>query len=391
MTIYSSASQVRRAVDTSEHAELLDLVSKYAINELEPRVDRSEQDSVFPREVFSQLGGMGVLNLPYINLIDSDSPPVPYRVTLQVIEEIASSWLAVALGLSVHHLACAPLIKFGSTEQRELWQSWILSGRTLGAYCLSEPHSGSDAAALSTSAVLDADSYILNGTKSWITHGGVADFYTVFARTSPSRTGGISCFFVPADTPGLVFEKPESKMALNASPTSSIHLNNVRIPTANRIGQEGEGFAIAMSSLDVGRLGISACAVGLAQSALHIANTYSQERRAFDRHIADFQGVSFLLAEMATEVHASRCVYVDAASLLDAGEIITKEASIAKLLSTDNAMSVTTNAVQILGGNGYTTDYRVERLMREAKVLQIVEGTNQIQKVVISRELRNEP
>lgn len=388
MTRRPGASQIRRVGLSDEHSQLFELVSQFCQDRLEPHVDLAEANSEFPRDAFTELGRTGLLNLPYAHVIDPQTPPVPHRVSLQVLEEIASSWLAIALGLSVHHLACAPLIKFGSPEQLSMWQSWVLGGQTLGAYCLSEPHSGSDAAALSSTATRDGDSYILNGTKSWITHGGVADFYTVFARTSPQKTSGISCFFIPADTPGLEFGKPESKMALNSSPTSNIHLTDVRIPLFNRIGQEGQGFAIALSSLDVGRLGIAACAVGLAQSALGIANLYSQERTAFDLHIADFQGIGFMLADMATSIHASRCVYTDAATLLDLGESISREAAMAKLLSTDTAMGVTTNAVQILGGNGYTTDYRAERYMRESKVLQIVEGTNQIQRVVISRELR---
>ena len=391
MSNMSGAAKVRREFGLSEHRDLLDLTARFALNHLEPTVDAYERSSTFPRELFLQLGAIGLLNLPYSDVADSDSPRVPYVVSLQVIEELASSWLAVGLGVSVHHLACAPLIRFGSAEQRDRWQSWILNGDVIGAYCLSEPHSGSDAAALSTRAIRDGDSYVLNGTKSWITHGGVSDFYTVFARTGEQKTNGISCFFIPAETDGLEFDPPESKMALNSSPTTSLHLNDVRIPSDHRIGQEGQGFSIALSSLDIGRLGISACAVGLAQSAFQIANSYSQNRLAFGQSIADFQGIGFMLADMATGIHASRCVYTHAAALLDTHATISLEASISKLLSTDTAMQVTTDAVQVLGGNGYTTDFRVERLMREAKVLQIVEGTNQIQRVVISRELRKLP
>jgi alkylation response protein AidB-like acyl-CoA dehydrogenase len=391
MTGLPGTSRTKRDGCSDEYSELFILISEFTHDQLESRVDLGEANSTFPRDIFLELGRMGVLNLPYSHVIDPQTPPVPYRVSLQVLEEIASSWLAIAVGLSVHHLACAPLMNFGTSEQLSVWQSWILSGQALGAYCLSEPHSGSDAAALSSTAVRDGDFYILNGTKSWITHGGVADFYTVFARTSPLKDSGISCFFILADTPGLEFGKPESKMALNASPTVNIDLQNVRVPVSNRIGQEGEGFAIALASLDVGRLGIAACAVGLAHSALRIANSYSQERMAFDHQIADFQGIGFMLADMATSIYASRCVYLDAAGLLDSGESISQEAAMAKLLSTDTAMAVTTNAVQVLGGNGYTSGYRAERYMREAKVLQIVEGTNQIQRVIISRELRKDP
>lgn len=381
-------SAVSRKLELPEHHDLLELAHEFASHELGSVVDEYERSSIFPRQVFTKLGEIGLMNLPFAHAADPASPPIPYHVSLQVIEELAHAWLAIGLGVSVHNLACGPLINFGSLEQKDRWQSWVLSGNTLGAYCLSEPHSGSDAAALSTLATRDGDFYVLNGTKSWITHGGVADFYTVFARTDSHKTQGISCFFIPADSEGLEFAPPESKMALNASPTANLYLNNVRVPSFHRIGLEGRGLGIALSSLDVGRLGIAACAVGLAQAALETANSYSGARHAFGQPISSFQGIGFMLADMAVKTHASRCVYLDAAHLLDSGNGISLEASMSKLLATDSAMAVTTDAVQVLGGNGFTSDYRVERLMREAKVLQIVEGTNQIQRVVISRELR---
>jgi len=381
------ASGVVRYTDTVEHAALFDLVHSICAQDLSPEVHRSEVESVFPRALFSKLGELGLLNLPFCHLLDTEISKVPYQVSLQVLEEIATAWLSVGVSLSVHHLASAPLVKFGTPEQQDRWLKWMLSGQTLGAYCLSEPQSGSDAAAIQASAVREGNTYRLNGTKAWITHAGVADFYTVMARTSPDKTSGISCFLIPADTPGLRIAAPEKKMALNSSPTAQIHFEDLIIPTDNRIGREGEGFAIALESLDVGRLGISACAVGLAQASLNVANEYAGERVAFGQRIREFQGVGFLLADMATSIQAARSLYLTAARQFDDGLNINQIAAMAKLFSTDAVMEVTTNAVQVLGGNGYTVDYPVERFMREAKVLQIVEGTNQIQRLVIAREL----
>ena len=382
-----SPTGVSRQLNTVEEQSLFSTASEFAKEQLEPLVAEYESTSIFPRDQIRHLGALGLLTLPYSNIIDPDQPHVPYRISLQLLEEISRTWLTVGVSMSVHHLACAPLIRFGDSRAQDRWMQWTLSGDTLGAYCLSEPQSGSDAAALQTTAVLDGSHYILNGTKAWITHAGVADFYIVFARTGTHKTRGITCFFIPSDTPGLEFGTPEHKMALNASPTGEVILHNVRISEDHRIGQEGQGFEIALSSLDIGRLGISACAVGLGQAALDKAVSYSREREAFGQPIGSFQGVGFLLADMATAIQASRSLYIDAATRLDSGEEISAIASMAKLLATDSTMNAAVNAVQILGGNGYTQDYHVERFMREAKVLQIVEGTNQIQRLVISRSL----
>lgn len=380
-------SGVTRITHSAEESDLFDLACTFAVKELDPIVDAYERQGLFPREVFRSLGATGLLTLPFAHVINSDTSRIPYRVSLQVLEEIARSWLTVAVSISVHNLACSPILNFGTPSQKALWTEWILGGESLGAYCLSEPQSGSDAGALQMTATKEGDSYLLNGTKAWITHGGVADFYTVFARTGPEKVSGISCFFVPANTPGLVADQPESKMALNSSPTAQIRFDNVRVPTENRIGEEGEGYSIALASLDVGRLGIAACAVGIGQAALDLAANYSRQRHAFGKPIGDFQGVSFMLADMATSIQASRSLYLEAARLNDLNGSVSSLAAMSKLLSTDSCMKVTTDAVQVLGGNGYTSDYRAERFMREAKVLQIVEGTNQIQRLVIAREL----
>jgi alkylation response protein AidB-like acyl-CoA dehydrogenase len=263
----------------------------------------------------------------------------------------------------------------------------MLGGGLLGAYCLSEPHSGSDAAALRTKAVRDGDAWMITGTKAWITHGGIADFYTVMARTGEEGPRGITAFLVPGDAPGLSAAPPEKKMGMKGSPTAQVHFDGVRVGDDRRIGEEGQGLAIALSALDSGRLGIAACAIGVAQAALDQALAYATERRQFGKPIADFQGLRFMLADMATQIEAGRALYLAAARLRDAGRPFATQAAMAKLHCTDTAMRVTTDAVQILGGYGYTADFPAERYMREAKVLQIVEGTNQIQRMVIARHL----
>jgi alkylation response protein AidB-like acyl-CoA dehydrogenase len=297
----------------------------------------------------------------------------------------------VAVAVSVHSLSSHPLLMFGSDEQKQRWLPDMLSGEQIGAYSLSEPQAGSDAAALRCAAKPDGSppaEYVLNGSKSWITHGGIADFYTLFARTGEGSRG-ISCFLVPGDLPGLSFGKPEEKMGLHAVPTTSAFYDNARISSDRRIGAEGQGLQIAFSALDSGRLGIAAVATGLAQAALDEAVRYANERTTFGRKIIDHQGLGFLLADMSAAVVSARATYLDAARRRDLGLPYSAQASVAKLIATDAAMKVTTDAVQVFGGAGYTRDYRVERYMREAKIMQIFEGTNQIQRLVIARGLTN--
>jgi alkylation response protein AidB-like acyl-CoA dehydrogenase len=264
----------------------------------------------------------------------------------------------------------------------------MLAGDLLGAYALSEPQAGSDAAALTARAVRDGDEYVVSGTKAWITHGGAADFYTMMVRTSDDRSHGVTCVLADASTPGLTAGKPERKMGMTGSVTAQLRLDRVRIPVERRIGAEGDGLKIALDALNSGRLGIAACAVGLAQGALDEAVRYARQRTQFGRSIMDFQGLEFLLADMAAGVESARATYLDAARRRDRGLPFRRQASIAKLVATDMAMKVTTDAVQVLGGAGYTRDFPVERYLREAKVPQIFEGTNQIQRMVIARELK---
>ncbi|MFC3996346.1 acyl-CoA dehydrogenase family protein [Nocardiopsis sediminis] len=376
---------VERTLPTDEAAELLGLAGDIAAKELAPRAAADEEAARFPRDLFTLLGRSGLLGLPYP--VDHGGGGQPYEVYLQVVEELAGAWLAVGLGVSVHTLACFPLAHYGDDDQRAEYLPALLGGELLGAYCLSEAHSGSDAAALSTTARPDGSGHLIDGAKSWITHGGAADFYTVFARTGGPGSGGrgIGCFHVPASAEGISADPPERKMGMAASPTAVVRFSGVR--AGARIGAEDQGFPIALAALDSGRLGIAACAVGVAQAALDVAVAYSRERTQFATPIGDFQGIGFLLADMATAVAAARELYLSAARLRDSGRPFATQAAMAKLYATDTAMKVTTDAVQVLGGNGYTRDFPAERLMREAKVLQIVEGTNQIQRVVIARAL----
>lgn len=380
-----TGTTVDRELPTPEARDLLDLTRELVAAEVAPRAAADEEEGRFPREVFRTLGRAGLLGLAYPE--EHGGGGQPYEVYLQVVEELAAGWLAVGLGVSVHTLTCLPIARYGTEEQRRRWLPDMLGGELLGAYCLSEPHSGSDAAALTTRATREGDEYALNGTKAWITHGGRADFYTVFARTSEDKRRGISCLHVPAGTPGLHAAEPEKKMGMRSSPTAQLSLDDVRVPAGNLIGAEGQGFPIALSALDGGRLGIAACAVGLARAALDAAVAYAGERRQFGRPIAEFQGLQFMLADMATAVEAARALYLAAARRRDAGLPYGTQAAMAKLFATDTAMRVTTDAVQVFGGYGYVRDFPVERYMREAKVLQIVEGTNQVQRVVIGRAL----
>ncbi|KUM83462.1 MULTISPECIES: acyl-CoA dehydrogenase [Streptomyces] len=376
---------VDRQLPTDEARDLISLVRDIAQREIAPKAAEEEDAGQFPREVFTLLSRTGLLGLPYDS--EHGGADQPYEVYLQVLEELAAARLTVGLGVSVHTLASYALATYGSKQQQVEHLPAMLGGGLLGAYCLSEPSSGSDAASLRTRAIRDGDEWVITGTKAWITHGGVADFYTVMARTGEDGPRGITAFLVPADADGVSAAAPEKKMGMKGSPTAQVHFDGVRVPDARRIGDEGQGFAIALSALDSGRLGIAACAIGVAQAALDEAVGYATGRQQFGRPIADFQGLRFMLADMATQIEAGRALYLAAARLRDAGRPFAKQAAMAKLHCTDTAMKVTTDAVQVLGGYGYTADFPAERYMREAKVLQIVEGTNQIQRMVIARHL----
>jgi len=378
---------VVRRLPTAEAEALLELTRDLATAEVAPYAADAEADSRFPRETFRMLGKAGLLGLPYPE--EYGGAGQPYEVYLQVLEELATAWLAVGLGVSVHTLSCFPLAAYGSEKQKQRWLPDMLGGDLLGAYCLSEPESGSDAAALSTRARRDGDVYVVTGTKAWVTHGGEADYYNLMVRTSDDGARGISTLLAAADTGGLAAQPAERKLGMRASTTAQLSLQDARVPADRLIGAEGEGFRIALAALDGGRLGIAACAVGLAQAALDYAVGYARERRQFGKPVIEFQGVSFLLADMATQVAAARALYLSVARLRDDGRPYGSQAAMAKLFASEMAMRVTTDAVQVLGAAGYVEDHPVERYLREAKVLQIVEGTSQVQRLVIGRSLAN--
>ena len=378
---------VQRLLPTSEARELIELVRDVSDRELLPVAATHEREERFPRQVFRTLGKAGILGLPYPE--EQGGGGQPYEVWLQVLEEIGARWASVAVGVSVHALTCFPLATYGTREQQDRWLPDMLGGELLGAYCLSEPDAGSDPGAMRARAVRDdaTGQYQVDGVKAWVTHGGHADFYTSMIRTSESERGGISCFLVPGNTAGLSADKPEEKMGLTGSTTSTMRFDGARVDADRLVGVEGQGLAIALAALDAGRLGIAAVATGLAQAALDHAVAYAKERRTFGKAIIDHQGLGFVLADMQAAITSARASYLDAARRKDLGMPYAQEASVAKLVATDAAMKVTTDAVQVLGGYGYTRDFPVERFMREAKVMQIFEGTNQIQRLVISRHL----
>ncbi|WP_405137995.1 acyl-CoA dehydrogenase family protein [Nocardia sp. NBC_01388] len=375
---------VDRLLPTSEARDLLELTREIADKVLEPNAAAYEKQERYPEEAFRALGRAGLLSLPYPEEFGGGGQP--YEVYLQVLEELGARWAAVAVAVSVHSLSCHPLFGYGTPEQQERWLPEMLSGNLIGAYSLSEAHAGSDAAALRCRAAETDGGYRITGTKAWITNGGKADYYTLFARTGEGSRG-ISCFLVPADTEGLSFGKPEEKMGLRAVPTTTAAYDDAFVPADRLIGAPGQGLSIAFGALDSGRLGIAAVATGIAQRALDDAVAYAKEREAFGRAIIDHQGLGFVLADMAAAVDSARATYLDAARRRDAGLPYSRQASVAKLIATDAAMKVTTDAVQVLGGYGYTQDFPVERYMREAKITQIFEGTNQIQRLVIARSL----
>ena len=381
---------VDRLLPTDEAYDLIEMTRSVADKLLDPVAAEHEKNHTYPEGLFAQLGEVGLLGLPYPEEFGGGAQP--YEVYLQVLEELGARWAAVAVATSVHGLSCFPLATAGTPEQRERWLPGLLAGEQLGAYSWSEPQAGSDAAALRCRAARTGDgdgpAYLVTGTKSWITHGGIADVYNTFVRTGEG-SGGISCLLVPRETENLHFGAPEDKMGLNGVPTTTASYEDARVDADRLIGAEGDGLRIAFSALDSGRLGIAAVATGIAQRSLEDAVAYANEREAFGKTIIGHQGLGFLLADMAAAVASARATYLDAARRKDTGRPYSREASIAKLTATDAAMKVTTDAVQVLGGVGYTREFPVERYMREAKITQIFEGTNQIQRLVIARGLSN--
>ncbi|HEV7126202.1 MAG TPA: acyl-CoA dehydrogenase family protein [Ktedonobacterales bacterium] len=369
-----------------EQLAIKDLVEKYARNELAPHADEWDEQAHFPREQFKPLADLGLAGI----LVPEDLGGLALsRLTAAVIyEEMARHDMATAVWLSVHNMVAGLIDRFGDAAQRQRWVPRMAAGELLGAFSLSEAHAGSDAANLRTIARRAGDHYVVNGSKFWVTNAGEADLYTVMVKTDPAvGARGISTLVVERGTPGFSFGKVERKMGLHASPTGELLFEDCQIPVANRLGEEGQGFKIALASLDGGRVNIGASSVGVAQAAFEVATRYAQERQAFGQPIGAFEGIQFLLADMAMKIEAARLLVYAAAQRMDRGESATMHVAMAKCLATDTAMDVTTNAVQVLGGAGYVRDWPVERYMREAKMGQIVEGTNQIQRLVIARAL----
>jgi alkylation response protein AidB-like acyl-CoA dehydrogenase len=367
-----------------EERDLIALVQEIAEKELVPRASEHEASGTFPESVYRLLGESGLLALPFAS--EDGGAGVSYTAYLQALEELSTAWLSVGMGVSVHTLAASPIAQHGTPQQKERWLPLMLSGATLGAYCLSEPEAGSDAGNLSTKATARDGGWQVNGQKAWITHGSVADFFALFARTGGEGPRGIS-LFMTKPSPTIVVSPPERKMGLWASPTVQLTFEKHEIADEDLVGELHGGFGLAMRALDAGRLGIAACAVGHAQHALDLAVSYARERRQFGKSLMEFQGLRWTLAEMQANIISARATYIDAARRKDANMPYTAHASAAKLLATDTAMRAVTDTVQVLGGNGYVTDYDAERLFRETKVLQILEGTNQIQREILGKHL----
>lgn len=370
-----------------EQADIRDTVRRFTEQEITPNAEAWDEQEYFPRDLYSKLAALGLMSMTTPEMFGGSELN---RLTGAIVyEELAKGEMATAVGLSVHNMVTGSIARFGNEQQRQQWVPALAAGKLLGAFSLSEAVSGSDAASLQCRAERRDESYVLNGAKMWVTNGGEADIYLLMARTGGKHTGsaGISCFVVEKGTPGFTFGKKERKMGLHSSPTRELLFEDCMVPAANRIGEEGQGFKIALSSLDGGRVNIGAIAVGVAQAAFETASSYARSREQFGQPIGTFQGIQFMLADMAMKIEAARLLVYEAAYKLDAGQPASLAAAMAKCFATDTAMEVTTNAVQVLGGAGYVRDYPVERYMRDVKVAQIFEGTNQIQRVVIARAL----
>jgi butyryl-CoA dehydrogenase len=375
---------------SEEHEMMRQMVRDFAENEVAPTAAIRDEEERFDRKIFDKMAELGLTGIPWGE--EYGGAGADYLSYVIAVEELSRVCASTGVTLSAHvSLGSWPIYKFGTEEQKQRFLRPLAEGKVIGAYGLTEPGSGSDAAGMKTTAVKDGNEYVLNGSKIFITNGGEAGIYVVFAVTQPElKHKGITAFIVEADRPGFSVGKKEKKLGIRSSPTTEIIFDNVRLPEFNRLGQEGEGFKIAMMTLDGGRNGIAAQALGIAQGAFEHALAYAKERKQFGRPIADNQGISFKLADMATKIEAARLLTYQAAWLEDHKLPYGKASAMAKLFAGDTAMEVTTEAVQIFGGYGYTREYPVERFMRDAKITQIYEGTNEIQRLVISNYLIKE-
>jgi alkylation response protein AidB-like acyl-CoA dehydrogenase len=373
---------------TEEHEMMRKMVSTFAENEITPHIEAMET-GVFPKTVLQKMGELGLMGIPISE--EYGGAGMDFMSYIIAINEISKVSPTLGVILSVHtSVGTNPIVYFGTEEQKRKYVPKLAAGKNLGAFCLTEQSSGSDAASLKSKAVAvkEGGQYRINGSKVFITNGGEADVFIVFASTDPQKgSKGISAFVVEKGTPGLIIGKDERKMGLHGSSTVQVTFEDMKIPTANLLGKEGEGFKIAMANLDAGRIGIAAQALGIAEGAMEHAVQYAKSREQFGKPIAEQQGIGFKLAEMATSIEASRLLVYRAAYLRSQGLNCGKEAAMAKLFASRTAVEVAIEAVQVFGGYGYTTDYPVERYFRDAKVTEIYEGTSEIQRMVISKNL----
>ncbi|MEE8137088.1 MAG: acyl-CoA dehydrogenase [Thermodesulfobacteriota bacterium] len=378
-------------ISLSEEQRMVQKTAKeFTNNEIKPVASINDREHRFPEEIINKLGELGFMGMSVPEQYGGSG--LDYLSYILTLEEICKGCASTGTIMSVNNtLVCAPIKTFGTDEQKKSILTELASGKKLGCFMLSEPEAGSDAASMKTTAILNGDYYLLNGTKSWITNGAEADFAIVFASTDTSlKHKGVSAFIVNMKTPGLKIGKLEDKLGIRATSTAQIFFEDCKVPANNLLGKEGEGFKIALHTLDGGRIGIGAQAVGLAQAALEESVRYAKERKAFGKTISDFQGLQFMIADMATRVEASRLLVWQAAVMKDSNVKYSKQSAMAKLYAAETAMWVTTKAIQIHGGYGYTTDYPVERFFRDAKITEIYEGTSEIQRIVIARETLKE-
>ncbi|MBM7648330.1 alkylation response protein AidB-like acyl-CoA dehydrogenase [Bacillus ectoiniformans] len=371
---------------TEEQEMMRKMVKDFAETEIAPFIERME-DGEFPREILNKMAELGLMGITIPE--EYGGSEMDFTSYIIAIHELSKVSATVGVILSVHtSVGTNPILYFGTEEQKRKYVPKLASGEFLGAFCLTEPSAGSDAASMKTKAVKQGDHYIINGSKVFITNGGEADTYIVFASTDPSAGGkGVSAFIVEKDTPGLIIGKDEHKMGLHGSRTLQLTFEDMKVPAENLLGQEGEGFKIAMANLDVGRIGIAAQSLGIAEASLEEATKYAKERQQFGKPIAAQQGLAFKLADMATNVEAAKLLVYRAADLRTKGLPCGKEASMAKLFASKTAVESAIEAVQVHGGYGYTKEYAVERYFRDAKVTEIYEGTSEIQKLVIGKHL----
>ncbi|MFG0215079.1 acyl-CoA dehydrogenase [Brevibacillus porteri] len=375
---------------TEEHEMMRKMIRDFAENQVAPTAAERDEEECFDRSIFEQMAELGLTGIPWPEQYGGAG--ADYLSYVIAVEELSRVDASIGVTLSAHvSLASWPIYKFGTEEQKQKFLRPLAEGKKMGAYCLTEAGSGSDSAGMRTTAVRDGDHYILNGTKIFITNAGEAEIYIVFAVTQPELNHkGITAFIVEKGMDGFTMGKKEKKLGIRSSPTLAVNFEDVRVPVENRLGEEGQGFKIAMMTLDGGRNGIAAQALGIAQGAYEHARNYAKERIQFGKPISSLQAIQFKLADMATKIEASRLLTYQAAWLEDQGLPYGKASAMSKVFAGDTAMEVTIEAVQVFGGYGYTREYPVERFMRDAKITQIYEGTNEIQRVVISNFLLKE-